>query len=55
MKIIIVGVGKLGDYLARSLVKDGNEVTLVDNDFSYALDVINNEDLNINTLRIIYY
>lgn len=46
MKIIIVGVGKLGDYLARSLVKDGNEVTLVDNDFSYALDVINNEDLN---------
>ena len=46
MKIIIVGVGKLGDYLARSLVKDGNEVTLVDNDFSYASDVINNEDLN---------
>ena len=46
MKIIIVGVGKLGDYLARALVKDGNEVTLVDNDFSYALDVINNEDLN---------
>ena len=46
MKIIIVGVGKLGEYLARSLVKDGNEVTLVDNDFSYALDVINNEDLN---------
>ncbi len=46
MKIIIVGVGKLGEFLAKSLVKDGNEVTLVDKDFSYVLDVINNEDLN---------
>ena len=46
MKIIIVGVGKLGEYLARSLVRDGNEVTVVDKDFSFVLDVINNEDLN---------
>lgn len=46
MKIIIVGVGKLGEYLAKTLVKDHHEVTLVDRDFSFALDVINNEDLN---------
>lgn len=46
MKIIIVGVGKLGEYLAKSLVKDHHEVTLVDKDFYFALDVINNEDLN---------
>ena len=46
MKIIIVGVGKLGEYLAKTLVKDHHEVTLVDKDFSFASDVINNEDLN---------
>lgn len=46
MKIIIVGVGKLGEYLAKSLVKDNNEVTLIDTDFSSCQDVINNEDLN---------
>ena len=46
MKIIIVGVGKLGEFLAKSLVKDHNEVTLIDKDFYFALDVINNEDLN---------
>lgn len=45
MKILIVGVGKLGEYLAKCLVKEGNEVTLVDRDFSKAKDVINNEDL----------
>ena len=46
MKIIIVGVGKLGEFLAKSLVKGHNEVTLIDKDFYFALDVINNEDLN---------
>lgn len=46
MKIIIVGVGKLGEYLAKTLVKDHHEVTLVDTDFTFALDIINNEDLN---------
>lgn len=33
MKIVIAGIGKLGDYLARSLVKDKNEVTLIDLNF----------------------
>lgn len=46
MKIIIVGIGKLGEYLAKNLVKDGNEVTLIDTDFSTSMDVINNEDVN---------
>lgn len=46
MKIIIVGVGKLGEYLAKCLVKEGNAVTLVDVSFMTSMDVINNEDLN---------
>lgn len=46
MKIIIVGIGKLGEYLAKCLVKEDNEVTLVDVDFATSMDVINNEDLN---------
>ncbi len=46
MKIIIVGVGKLGEYLAKNLVKEGHAVTLVDIDFSSNQDIINNEDLN---------
>lgn len=46
MKIIIVGIGKLGEYLAKNLVKDGNEVTLIDTDFTTSMDVINNEDVN---------
>ena len=33
MKIIIVGIGKLGEYLAKSLVKDKNDVTLIDLSF----------------------
>ena len=46
MKIIIAGIGKLGEYLTKSLVKDGNEVTIIDTDFTTSMDVINNEDVN---------
>ena len=46
MKIIIVGIGKLGEYLAKQLVNDDNEVTLVDKDFSNKKDIINNIDVN---------
>ena len=46
MKIVIVGIGKLGEYLAKSLVKEGHAVTLVDVDFASNQDIINNEDLN---------
>ncbi len=46
MKIIIVGIGKLGGYLAKNLVKDDNEITVIDKDFKSSQEVINNEDLN---------
>lgn len=46
MKTIIVGIGKLGEYLAKNLVKEKNEVTLIDVDFTTTMDVINNQDLN---------
>lgn len=46
MKIIIVGIGKLGEYLAKQLVKDKNEITLIDTDFTTSRDVIDNEDLH---------
>lgn len=46
MKIIIAGIGKLGEYLAKSLVKEEHAVTLIDIDFTTSQDIINNEDLN---------
>ena len=46
MKIIIVGVGKLGEYVAHELVKENHEVTLVDMSFKNRNNIINNEDLN---------
>ena len=46
MKIIVVGIGKLGEYLTRSLVREDNEVTLIDKDFSLNKELINNEDVN---------
>lgn len=46
MKIIIVGIGKLGEYLAKQLVKDKNEITLIDTDFTTSRDIIDNEDLH---------
>ncbi len=46
MKIVIVGIGKLGEYLAKNLVKEGHAVTLIDVDFTTSQDIINNEDLN---------
>lgn len=46
MKIIIVGIGKLGDYLARSLVKEDNEVTVIDFNFLGKESLINNEEVN---------
>ena len=49
MKIIVVGIGKLGEYLARNLVNDGNDVTLVDLDYQTSRRLINNEDVNYIT------
>lgn len=46
MKIIIVGIGKLGEYLAHELVEENHDVTLVDINFKNRNNIINNEDLN---------
>ena len=46
MKILIVGVGKLGEHLAKNLIMEKNEVTLIDMDFATSQDTIHNEDLN---------
>ena len=45
MKIIIAGIGKLGEYLAKELSLDGNEVTIVDDKVFTNKDVVNNEDV----------
>ena len=42
MKIVIVGIGKLGDYLTKLLVKEDNEVTIIDRDFTGKEELINN-------------
>ena len=49
MKIIITGIGKLGEYLTRSLVENNNEITIVDKDFTTTKDLINNVDVNYVT------
>ena len=46
MKIIIVGIGKLGEYVAHELVNENHEVTLIDINFKNRNNTINNEDLN---------
>ena len=49
MKIIVVGIGKLGEYLSKCLVRDGNDVTLIDLDFQGSRTFINNEDVKYIT------
>ncbi len=46
MKIIIVGVGKLGEYLAKLLVNEEHIVTLIDLKFNGKESLINNEEVN---------
>ena len=45
MKIMIAGVGKLGQYLAKELASDGNEVTIIDYKPIDNKEVVNNEDV----------
>ena len=45
MKIMIAGVGKLGQYLARELASDGNEVTIIDYKPFDNKEVVNNEEV----------
>ena len=34
MKVVIDGAGEIGSHLAKLLVREGNEVTVIDNDRS---------------------
>ena len=45
MKIIIAGIGKLGEYLAKELIKDGNNVTIIDDQAFDNKNIVNNEDV----------
>lgn len=46
MKIVIAGIGKLGEYLTRLLVQQNNEITVIDTNFETKGALINNEDIN---------
>lgn len=46
MKIIICGVGKLGQHLAKTLVKENYNVTVIDNDSVELQEIVNNLDMN---------
>ena len=45
MKIIIAGIGKLGEYLAKELSEDGNDVVIIDEKPINKRDIVNNEDV----------
>lgn len=45
MKIIIAGIGKLGEYLAKELLRDGNNVTIIDDKAFDNKNIVNNEDV----------
>lgn len=45
MKIIIAGIGKMGEYLARELTKDGNEITIIDDKAFSNKSIVNNEEV----------
>ncbi len=45
MNIIIAGIGKLGEYLAKELSDDGNDVTIVDDKTLTNKDIVNNGDI----------
>ncbi len=46
MKIVIIGAGKIGMYLASCLSEDGNSVTLIDSDTKTVEDAVNAIDVN---------
>ena len=45
MKVVIVGIGKVGDALATRLLKEKHDVTVVDEDFQTVEDVVNKSDV----------
>ncbi len=45
MKVVIAGVGKFGEHIAKELADDGNEVTIVDEKQIDNKEIVNNEDV----------
>lgn len=45
MKIVVVGCGKIGNNLIKSLVSEGHEVALIDNDHAVLGDAVNTYDI----------
>ena len=45
MKVVIVGIGKIGEVLAARLLKEKHDLTVVDEDHSVVDDVVNRRDV----------
>lgn len=41
MKIVIIGVGNIGDYIAQNLAKEGHEIIVVDKDLEKVTSIVN--------------
>ncbi len=44
MKVVIVGIGEIGEELATRLIKENHDVTVVDEDFATVEDLVNRSD-----------
>ena len=47
MKIILLGAGQVGSSLAYSLVKEGNDITLIDTDHEVLEEISDKADLRV--------
>ncbi|MBO4478825.1 MAG: NAD-binding protein, partial [Clostridia bacterium] len=45
MKVVIVGIGKVGDALATRLLKEKHDVIVVDEDYQIVEDIVNKSDV----------
>lgn len=45
MKIVIIGVGNIGEYIAKNLTKEGHEVIVVDKDYEKVNSIVNEYDI----------
>ena len=45
MKVVIVGMGKIGEALATRLLKEKHDVTVVDEDYQTVEDIVNKSDV----------
>ena len=45
MKVVIVGIGKIGESLATRLLKEKHDVTVVDEDYQTVDDIVNRSDV----------